>query len=82
MNRRGQPRTGHSVKRRPIHILADVTNTDILIECATCGRRSRVGSTVENGWRYVRDDAGKLVLHCALCVRLDSRRHAPAATAD
>ncbi len=77
MNQGGQPRMGHSVKRRPIRTLAGVTNTDILIECATCGRRGRVGSTVENGWRYSRDATGELVLHCALCVHLDSRRHAP-----
>jgi hypothetical protein len=82
MNQGGQPRTGHSVKRRPTRILAGVTNTDILIECAACGRPGRVGSTVENGWRYSRDGAGNLVLHCALCVHLDSRRHAPASTDD
>ena len=77
MNRRGQPRTGHSVKHGPTRILASVTNTDILIRCAKCDRTTRVGGTLENGWRYFRDGVGELVLLCALCVHLESRPDAP-----
>jgi hypothetical protein len=71
---------GHSVKRRPTRTLAGVTNTEILIKCANCGRPGRVGGTVENGWRYFRDGVGQLVLFCALCVHLESRPAAPVST--
>jgi hypothetical protein len=70
------------VKRGTTRILASVTNTDILIECANCGRPGRVGGTVENGWRYFRDGVGLLVLLCALCVHLESRPDTPASTED
>ena len=46
------------------------------------GRPGRVGGTLESGWRYFRDVSGELVPFCALCVHLECRPDADAATTD
>lgn len=67
----------HGVKRSPTRILASVPQTDILIECANCGRVGHEAAAKEAGWRYWSDGVD-LHLICPLCA---SREFAPDAPA-
>ena len=74
-----QPTRGYSVKRRPARNLVGVTQTNILIECAKCGRVGREADAKRAGWRDW-SDGTTLHLICALCAYRRFRPDVPAPT--
>ena len=61
--------------------LLGVTQTDIVITCANCGRPGREADPKEAGWRCWSDGID-LHLICALCAYREFRPDAPASTDD
>jgi len=55
-----------------------VPSTDILIDCANCGRPGREVDAKEAGWRFFSDGVGELVPFCSLCAFREFRADAPA----
>jgi hypothetical protein len=61
----------------PTRILASMPPTDILIECANCGRPVRESEAEEAGWRFYSDGVGELLPFCALCTYREFRPDVP-----
>jgi hypothetical protein len=59
-----------------------VTQTDILITCANCGRPVRESDADALGWRFNSDGVGELEPFCGLCAHREFRDDAPASTDD